>query len=134
MTSTTIALALQLLGSPDVAVVVVDAAPASFNARQKRMVQAWVNEGEKTIFIAGWGDLYRRGNAIELAGAIAHEACHVAQGPTTEPARPDGTSRRPETPCYDVQIATLKRLGAPKSYVEQIEDVRHAFANKEKNR
>jgi hypothetical protein len=96
-----VAAALRLLGAD---------APVAPIAFDKLTPDLGGNTDGRTIFINVRSPKYKRamkGDAIALAGVIAHEGWHVAHGPA-------------EAPAYAEQLRVLRALGARRSDVEAV--------------
>ena len=102
-----IAHALELLrvNAPTAPIILVHTAPCSFCMS---LATAWTDG--VSVFVNDQSEPYRRGkkDARALAGALAHEAFHVAHGPA-------------EAPAYVEQLRVLRLLRVRGSQLEDVE-------------
>jgi hypothetical protein len=103
-----VARALALLGTdaPTAPIVVVNA--PTLRGNPQRAVAATDGKTIRVYTDSGAYKRARKGDAIALAGALAHEAFHIAHGPA-------------EAPAYARQLEMLRMLGARRRDVEPVE-------------
>jgi hypothetical protein len=106
------ALALLAAAAPTAPIVIVHTRALMGNPQT---ATAWTDG--RTIFVNDHAEPYRRadrGEAVALAAALAHEAYHVAHGPS-------------EAPAYAEQLAVLHRLGANRRDIQAVERAALAY-------